>query len=212
MPYRHSPWSIGSSQYGWGKELSHGLGLEPSELTLIHGDDTYDNMAKFRQLRFALLTPELPQTILELSMRCARRNRRSRGYVADISMCSSGNTSTPYLFTAVERLVYIRGGEAEFIFVWERAPTYASNCLASADVPIQEGTPIAGIPLPTFGSYTDAAFATWERGSLSEWGNEGLGPSVSTSDVDTDPWSWAPLPSLGASARRKLRRLPPDCA
>ena len=31
------------------------------------------------------------------------------------------------------------------------------------------------------------------------WGSEGLRPHVFACDVDLDPWSWAPLPSLGAA-------------
>ena len=70
--------------------------------------------------------------------------------------------------------------------------------LTSGDVPLREGTPIFGILLPTFGGYLRATFSTWEVGTLSQWSSEGLGPAVFTSDVDLDPWSWAPLPALGA--------------
>ena len=53
--------------------------------------------------------------------------------------------------------------------------------------------------MPTFGCFANAALATWEVGALSMWRSEGLGPPIFTSDVDLDPWSRAPLPSLGAS-------------
>ena len=102
-----------------------------------------------------------PQARLELFPRCDMRNRRTRDYIADISHDISANTPTPYLFTAVARLVYIREGETEFSFVRASAPTYAPNFLTSVDVPIQEGEPTFGILLPTFGPYTDATFATW---------------------------------------------------
>ena len=36
-------------------------------------------------------------------------------------------------------------------------------------------------------------------GALALWRSEGISPAVFTSDVDLDPWSRAPLPSLGAS-------------
>ena len=97
------------------------------------------------------------------------------------------------------RLVYLRDGETEFIFVRDRVPTYAPDCVTSADLPIREGTPIFGIILPIFGSYTDATFATWGKGTLAGWGNEGLCHAVFTSDVDIDHWSRAPLPAIGAS-------------
>ena len=126
------------------------------------------------------------------------RNRRTRGHIADISKNTSTNAPTPNLFTAIVRAMNIRGGETECSFVWARVPTYASNCLTSVDFPVQGGTPIYGIILPAFGSYTDAIFATCEAGKLAGWGNEGLGPAVFTSDADLAPWSWAPLPSLGA--------------
>ena len=112
---------------------------------------------------------------------------------------TSENTPTPYLFTAVARLVYIRAGEAEFSFVGERVPTYSPNVLTSIDVPHQEGDPIFGILLPTFGGYSDATFSTWEMGAISQGGLRGLRPAVFTSDVDLDPRPWAPLPALGAS-------------
>ena len=127
------------------------------------------------------------------------RNRRSWGYIADISTNTSENAHTPYLFTAVARMVYIRDGETEFSFAWARVPTYSSNVLTSADVPLPEGTPTFGITLPTFGGYLGATFSTREVGALPQWRPEGLGPAVFTSDVDLDPWSWAPLPALGAS-------------
>ena len=142
------------------------------------------------------------------------RNRRAWGYVVDISQHTSENTPTPYLFTVVARLAYLRGGETDFSSARARVPTYAPNFLTSEDAPIQERTPSFDIRLPTFGSYTDAAFATWETGSLAGWRNEGLRPAVFTSDVCLDPWSWAPLPSLGDSAffTKKLLRVSPACA
>ena len=127
------------------------------------------------------------------------RNRRAWGYVVDISQHTSENTPTPYLFTSVVRMAYLLDGETDFSFARERVPTYAPNCLTSEDVPIQECSPLFGILLPTFGSCTDATFATWEKGSRADWRNEGLRPAVFTSDVDLDPWSRAPLPSLCAS-------------
>ena len=121
------------------------------------------------------------------------------GYVADISQNTSASTSTPYLFAAICRMVYLRGGETEFSFARERVPTYAPNFLTSADTTVQEGTPIFGILWPTFGGYTRATCATWEKGTIAGWRSEGLCPSVFTSDVGMGPWSRAPLPSIGAS-------------
>ena len=95
--------------------------------------------------------------------------------------------------------MYIREGATEFSIAWASVPTHAPNCQTSADAPVQGGTPIYGILLPTCGSYTDAIFATWEVGTLAGWRNDGLGPAVFTSDVGLVPWSWGPLPSLGAS-------------
>ena len=40
MPFQPSPWMMGSALHGWKKELPHGLDLEPSEVILIHADDT----------------------------------------------------------------------------------------------------------------------------------------------------------------------------
>ena len=127
------------------------------------------------------------------------RNRRTWGQSADIAQNTSANTTTPNLFTAIVRAMYIREGETEFSFAWAMVPTCASNCLTSADVPVQKGTPTYGMLLPTFGPYTDAIFATWEVGALAGWGNEGICPAVFTSDVDLASWPWEPLPSLGAS-------------
>ena len=198
MPYRPSPWSVGSSLFGWGEQLPHGLCLAPTELTLLRGDDTSDSMHHFRKYS-PLAIFRTPHARLELSPRCAMRNHRARGYIADISTNNSANTQTTYLFTAAVRLVYLREGGSEFSCAWARVPTYSPNCLTSVDVPTHEVSPAFGTLLPTFGSYDDATFATWEVGTLSIWMHEGLEPAVFTSDVDLGPWAWAPLPSIGNS-------------
>ena len=155
-----------------------------------------------------------PQARLELFPRCDMRNRRTRDYIADISHDISANTPTPYLFTAVVRLAYLREGETEFSFAWAMVPTYASNCLTSADVPIQEGAPIVGILLPTFGSYTDAAFSTCGA-VLSSSGETRVYAPLSSLPT------WIPTHgrvrpyirlALPVSSRRKLRRVSPACA
>ena len=142
------------------------------------------------------------------------RNRRAWGFVVDISANSSANTPTPYLLTAAVRVRYIREGGAEFSFAWVRVPTYKPNCLTSVAAPIREGTPIFGISLPTFGDFAIATFDTWEVGTLSHWRTEGIGQESFTSDVDLDPWSWATLPSLGASGfyTKRLPRASRVCA
>ena len=136
------------------------------------------------------------------------RNRRTWGYIADISKNNSDNTTTPYQLTVVARVVYLREGEREFSYVWARVPTFTSNCLTTSDVTLQEGTPVFGILMPTFGNFVNATFATWEVGTLSMWRAEGLGPPLQTSEIDLDPWSWAPLPSLGASGFYTKKQAP----
>ena len=127
------------------------------------------------------------------------RNRRAWGFIVDISENSSANATTPYLLTAVVRVLYLREGETEFSFAWVRVPTYTPNCIASDDVHIRDGNPIFGILIPTIGDFPNATFATWEVGALPQRLADGIGPSLFTSDGDLDQWSWAPLPSLGAS-------------
>ena len=127
------------------------------------------------------------------------RNRRTWGCIAGISKNTSGNAKTPYRLTVVARISHLRDNEKEFSFSWAMVPTFTSNCLCTSDVTIQEGTPVFGVLMPTFGGFANATFATWEVGTLSMWRAEGLGPPIFTSDVDLDPRSWAPLPSLGAS-------------
>ena len=134
------------------------------------------------------------------------RNRRTWGYIADISQNTSAITSTPYLFAAICRMVYLREGETEFIFARARVATYAANCLTSVDTQVRKGNPIFGIPPPTLGSYTGATFSTWEKGALAGWRNEGLRPAIFTSDGDLGPWSRAPR--LRSAPRVSPRRKP----
>ena len=97
-----------------------------------------------------------------------------------------------------------------FSFAWVRVPTYTStNCLTSVDFLIQEGSPICGIPLPTFGDYADATFSNLEVGAPIHRENEGVWHAVFTPDVDLDPWSRAPFPSIGASGLSPKKRAPP---
>ena len=149
-----------------------------------------------------------------ITPRCAMRSRRARGYVVDIPENSSANTPTPYLLKALVRTAYLRGSETAFSSAWVRAPAYTSHRPTSGDAPIQEGTPILGILLPTSGDCLNAPIATRGVGSLLYRRNEGIGHQVPTSDVDRDPRPRAPLPSLGAAGftPRRLPRALPDCA
>ena len=197
MPYQPPPWSIVPSFSG-GKQLPHALGLAPTELTLLRGDDTSDKMTNVRKyISLTIFRTPRPAWNFRPAALCVTVARG--GYIAYLSTNTSANTPTPHLFAEVARLLYLREGESEFSFARARVPTYSPNCLTSADVPIQEGTPIFGILLPTFGTYAGATFATWEAGALASWMSEGVGPAVFISDVDLDPRSWATLPSLGAS-------------
>ena len=69
----------------------------------------------------------------------------------DISANSSAGAPTPYLITAVDRLVSLRGNETEIALDWVMVPTYAPNFITPADFPNQEESPIFGILLPTCG-------------------------------------------------------------
>ena len=40
---------MGSSLFVWGEQLQRGLGIEPSELTLIYGDDASGDMTNIRK-------------------------------------------------------------------------------------------------------------------------------------------------------------------
>ena len=121
-----------------------------SEIALLRADDTSDGMTHTFGSSDILWFPDVPHDRFELTPRCAMRNHRAWGYIVDISGNSSANKNTPYLLTAVVRIVCVLGSEAEFSRAWVRAPTYTSNFLTSDGGAIQEGSPIFGIVLPAF--------------------------------------------------------------
>ena len=93
----------------------------------------------FSHFRFEIVLAHLG-----ITPRCAMRNRRTWGYIADISKNTSENTTTPYQLTAVARVLYLREGEEEYSFAWVRVPTFAPNCLCASEVTLQEGTLVFG--------------------------------------------------------------------
>ena len=127
------------------------------------------------------------------------RNRRACCYVSDISGNNSENARTLYLLTAVVRIARLRGGDKEFSFRGPRVHTYKSNFLTHKGTSDMEGTPLAGGLMATFDDYADASSQTWKHASISDWRFEGMGPPAFSSDLALGPWSWAPLPTIGAS-------------
>ena len=88
---------------------------------------------------------------IDLSTGCSIRNRIARRFISDISANSSAVAPTPYLLTAVDRLVCLSGYATEIAIYWVIVPTYAPNFVTPADFPNQEESPVFGILLPTFG-------------------------------------------------------------
>ena len=165
-------WARSSS--GRMKELQNGLGIEPTDLALLHADASSDGMTYRRKQK---IVSENTHVKVGLSPRCAMRNRRARRFVVDISEDSPANATAPYLLTAMARVVCIRGNEAEFSFSRVKVHTYTSNWLTSADVHIQEGAPIFGILLPTFGDYVEVTFDTCGGESLPPLGKRRTAPA-----------------------------------
>ena len=127
--------------------------------------------------------------LLELSPRCAMRNRRTWGYIADISKNTSANMTTPYQLTVAARVAYLRDGEKEFSFAWARAPTFTPNCLCASDVALQEGTPVFRYPHADLRQLRECHFRdvgsrhTFDVAAGRHWASDlyfrrGLGPAV----------------------------------
>ena len=146
------------------------------------------------------------------------RNRRTFGYVVDIQEGKSDNTSTPFNFTVVTRLLFPSDDGSSGV-VWARVQAFSSNFVTLEGEAILEGTIVEGILTATYGTHLTATFGSLIKSSVSEWRLNGAGPPFCAEDTDLDPWSWSPLPTLGGSgfATRKenlritgVRIAPPD--
>ena len=181
-------------------------------MTIIHPDDTIDG-----------------QTRIEISPRCACRNRRTFGFMSrlvvitirfyyerafvskwtivipfvrrptDIPHVKSDKTFAPYNLTAAVKLVLQRENELEFAHVWGRVVTCTSNCLTTEGTSVQVGTVADAVLVASFGCHLTETFCTRGGSSLDEWRREGLGPALPTSQRDLGPWSWSSLPIGGGS-------------
>ena len=84
MPYRPVSWAVSQRLFKWNINLPRGIPIPPTEMTILHPQHTIDG-----------------QTRLEISARCAMRNRRAFGYVADIQDGKCDNADTPSTLTVV---------------------------------------------------------------------------------------------------------------
>ena len=126
------------------------------------------------------------------------RNRRTFGYVVDIQEGKCDNTSTPFNFTVVTRLLFT-SEDGSPGYAWARVQAFSSNFVTINGEEILEGTIAEGILTATYGSHLTATFGSLIKSSISEWRLNGAGPPFCAEDNDLDPWSWSPLPILGGS-------------